>query len=336
MDAFFAAGEPGPPGLADARAVAAALEARRAAQGALEISSSEPAFAFDAKGHVTAVEPDEQTESHRLIEHLMIAANEAVAALLEDRNLPALYRVHERPDGARVARLDRADRVARRPRARRQRRPLLHPGDGGGRRHLARRGPAEAKQGLSFLVLRALKQAYYTPENRGHAGLRSARYCHFTSPIRRYPDLVVHRALLAAIGAGEEMPDRGRLGELGEWCSGRERDAMSIERKADDIARAFVLERALFQGGGGWQQEFPGEVVGVIGAGAFIAFGDGFEGMLPVRKLGGWFDLNEQETALIGPRSERGIRIGDECVVQVTEIDTARGRVTLAPVELRT
>jgi ribonuclease R len=188
---------------------------------------------------------------------------------------------------------------------------------------------------LTSLVLRALKQAYYSPRNVGHAGLRSPRYCHFTSPIRRYPDLVVHRALLGAIGAGEELPDRTGLGELGTWCSQRERDAMSIERKADDVARCFLLERTLFEGG--WEQEFRGEVTGVIGAGAFIAFGDGYEGMLPVRRLrGDWWELNELETALIGTKSERGIRIGDEVVVQVVRVDTARGRVDLSPVELKT
>ncbi len=141
---------------------------------------------------------------------------------------------------------------------------------------------------------------------------------------------MVHRALLAAIGAGEEMPGRTGLEDLGTWCSQRERDAMSIERKADDVARAFLLERRLFEGG--WQQEFEGEVTGVIGAGAFIAFA-GFEGMLPVRKLrGDWWELNDLETALMGTRSERGIRIGDPATVQVARVDTARGRADLSPV----
>ncbi len=336
VDAVFAKAETGPPapaGLADARAVAASLEARRAARGALEITSSEPAFAFDGAGHVTAVEPDPQTESHRLIEHLMIAANEAVAALLEDRGLPALYRVHERPDGARVARLaDQLESLDVAVPAIGDTLSSTQAMDAVG--DISRAVAPLGRKGFTYLVLRALKQAYYSPDNVGHAGLRSSRYCHFTSPIRRYPDLVVHRALLAAIGAGEDMPDRGRLGELGEWCSSRERDAMGIERKADDIARAFVLERALFENG--WQQEFAGEVVGLVGAGAFVAFGDGYEGMLPVRTLSGWFELNELETALIGTRSERGIRLGDLITVQVTKVDTARGRVDLSPVELKT
>ena len=331
VDELFANGRI-PDDLAAAREVAAALEDRRAKRGAIVVASSEPNFAFDRDGHVTGVEPDEQTESHRLIEHLMIAANEAVAGLLEDRKLPALYRIHERPDADRIARL--ADQLESLDVAVPAISDKLSPqqaldavGD------ISRAVAPLGKAGLSSLVLRALKQAVYSPENKGHAGLRSPRYCHFTSPIRRYPDLVVHRALLAAINAGEEMPDRRGLDELGTWCSQRERDAMSIERKADDIARTFLLERHLFERG--LQTEFAGEVVGVIGAGAFIAFGDGFEGMLPVRRLrGDWWQLNELETALLGTRSERGIRIGDPATVQVVRVDTARGRAELLPSEI--
>ena len=323
--------------LAAAREVAAALEDRRAALGALEITSSESSFAFNAKGHVVGLEPDEQTESHRLIEHLMIAANEAVAGLLEDRDLPALYRIHGRPDGARVARL--AEQLESLDVPTPALSDMLSPAQaldavGDISRHVARYVASSGRGRLGFttLVLRSLQQARYSPANEGHSGLRSARYCHFTSPIRRYPDLVVHRALLAAIGAGEAMPARTGLEELGTWCSQRERDAMSIERKADDVARAFLLEKRLFEKS--WQQEFTGEVTGVIGAGAFIAF-EGFEGMLPVRRLrGDWWELNALETALIGTRSARGIRIGDPAVVQVAKVDTARGRADLAPVQL--
>jgi ribonuclease R len=108
---------------------------------------------------------------------------------------------------------------------------------------------------------------------------------------------------------------------------------MSIERTADDVARAFLLERELFEGG--WDQDFEGEVTGVIGAGAFVAFGDGHEGMLPVRKLRGeGWELNEEGTILEGTRSGAAIRIGDRVRVQVERVDTARGRVDLLPVEL--
>jgi ribonuclease R len=196
-----------------------------------------------------------------------------------------------------------------------------------------RRRDGQGRLAFTSLVLRSLKQAHYTPRNVGHAGLGSARYCHFTSPIRRYPDLIAHRALLAAVGAGEDPPAASRMEDAGAWCSQRERDAMSIERAADDVARCFLLEAELFESG--WETEFRGEVAGVIGAGAFVTFGDGYEGLLPVRRLrSDWWELNELETMLVGADSGRRIRLGDPVVVQVRTIDAPRGRVDLSPVEL--
>ena len=183
-------------------------------------------------------------------------------------------------------------------------------------------------------MLRSLKQAHYSPRNLGHYGLRSPRYCHFTSPIRRYPDLICHRALLAAIGAGEATVRASDLEAAGEWCSARERDAMAIERTADNVARAFLLERRLFEERLG-SASSRGEVDGLIGAGAFVAF-DGYEGMLPVRRLrGDWWELNELETMLVGTESGKRIRLGDPVTVQVEKVDAPRGRVDLLPVEIR-
>jgi ribonuclease R len=363
VDRIFAgherAADPWGQPLQAAREVAAALEdtRRKGHSGALTLDSSEPEFSFDRDGHVSEVCMRVQSESHRVIEHLMIAANEAVARLLAERGTPCLYRVHPPPEPERVKRL--IDQLATlevstppvgKNMSPSQAAELMGEISRRVEAHVrAAARPANGRAALTSLILRTLQQAAYSPKNSGHAGLGTVYYCHFTSPIRRYPDLVCHRALLSAVGGDERGvggPSAHGLRELAEWTSDRERYAMTIERDADDMARAFALERVLYESG--WEQTFAGEVVGLIAAGAFIAFGapskgEGdpaapiYQGMLPVRRMRGegggreWWECNEQGTILHGEHPGSTLRLGDPVEVRVARVDVARGRVDLTP-----
>jgi ribonuclease R len=344
LDRVFAGREAPPERVAEplavAREAAAALGEHRGTTS-LDVESFEPEFRFDAEGNAIGARSVAQTESHRLIERLMILANEQVAQLLERKRVPAVYRVHAQPDPLRVERLVEQLHALGVPTP-----PLrggLAPSQAGETAaeasrlviaEAARRG--HGREAYTSLVLRSLMQASYSDRNSGHAGLGSAAYCHFTSPIRRYPDLLVHRALLAALGEGEEAPRAAEAREVAWRASERERDSARIERDADDVCAAYLLEREVGQRGEG--VVYAGEVSGVVRAGAFVAFGgelgDVYEGFVPARTLGDErFELNETETALAGRESGAALRLGDPISVRVAGVDAPRGRVDLERVE---
>ena len=317
-----------------AETIATELRHRRFARGALRIEAAEATFAFDGEGGVADAWLEHEPHAHMLIEELMILANEAVAELLGGRRREALYRVHEPPEALSISRLlgVLADLGVPTP-------PAPEPD------HLTPQGAAALAAEISErvmeyvrqsgrgtfafppLVLRSLKQARYDPANRGHSGLASPAYCHFTSPIRRYPDLVCHRALLRELGASDE-PVADDLGELAEHTSAREREATDVEYEADGICLAWLLERRLFDLG--WDHPFDGEITGAIASGVFVRFADVFEGYVPARSLGGdYYELNERGTALEGRRSGRALRLGDPLPVRVEKIDRAAGKIEL-------
>jgi ribonuclease R len=341
LDRVFAGREPAPAPVADAidvaRAAAGAIAERTAGRG-LTVSGSEPEFSFTEDGQVKAARAVEQTEAHRLIERMMVLTNEQVATLLERKRVPTLYRVHEQPDPARIRflieQLDSLDIPT----------PaigeLAGPTEAGEvaaeasalvAAEAARRGHGAAS--LSSLVLRAMKPARYSEENRGHAGLASPAYAHFTSPIRRYPDLIAHRSLLSTIDGSEEAPTTAEVAGAALLCSDSERDSMRVERDGDDICEGFLLRDELFKRG--LDTIFEGEVSGVIRSGAFIRFAgelsDVYEGFFPARRMpGDRFDINDVETALVGQRTNRRIGIGDPVEVRVDSVEPPRGRVDLS------
>jgi ribonuclease R len=344
LDAIFSGDGSVPEGLEEplavAREAAAALGERRGSTS-LDVDSAEPEFRFDSTGDVTGARAVEQTESHRLIERLMVLANEQVAQVLERKRVPTVYRVHAQPDPGRIERLVEQLHALGVPTP-----PLrqgLAPAQAGtvaaeasrlAIEEAARRG--HGRDAYTSLVLRSLMQASYSDRNSGHAGLGSPAYCHFTSPIRRYPDLLVHRALLATLGEGEEAPRAAEAREVAWHCSEQERESARVERDADDVCAAYLLERELAERGA--DAEFAGEVSGTTRAGAFVAFGgelgDVYEGFLPARTIGGErFELNETETALVGAESGSALRLGDPISVRVSGVEAPRGRVDLGLID---
>jgi ribonuclease R len=326
--------------LALARQAAAALAGRRP-RASLEVESFEPEFSFE-DGQVTGAHSVPQTEAHELIEHLMVLTNERVAELLERRRTPTLYRVHEQPDPDRIrhmveqlAALDVPTPALPDKISPQQAGELAGEASRLVAREAKRRG--HGREAYTSLVLRSLMPAVYSDRNLGHAGLGSPAYAHFTSPIRRYPDLIAHRALLSVIGAGEEAPRGERLAEVGAHCSERERDATRTERDGDSVCASFLLERELFERGP--DTRFEGEVSGVVGAGAFVRFGgtlaDVYEGFLPARRIGGRerYELDATETMLVGQRGGDAVRLGDPVTVTVDKVEAPRGRVDLLPSE---
>ncbi|MGB2875350.1 MAG: RNB domain-containing ribonuclease [Gaiellaceae bacterium] len=317
-----------------AERVTADLRERRFARGALRIESGDLVFAFDGQGGVADARRESEPHAHVLVEELMILANEAVAGLLAGRRREALYRVHERPEPQSVELLlsKLADLGVPAPPAPERMSPL----DAASVAAAASERVAEytsqsgrGRDAFPALVLQALKQARYDPHNLGHSGLASPAYCHFTSPIRRYPDLVCHRALLRELGVSEEpLPED--LPELAEHASTWERYASQLEYRADEICLAWLLERRLFELG--WEAVLEGEIVGLIPSGLFARFDDVFEGFVPARRLAGdYFELNALGTALVGRRGGLRYRLGDPIDVRVQEIRRNEGKIELAP-----
>jgi ribonuclease R len=302
------------------------LEARRR-RGTLDLDLPEVQVRLDATGRPVAIEPRPRIDSHRLIEELMIAANVAAAEALEQAGTVCMYRVHDKPDPIKLEALaDLLDRL----------------GVGGGRgtlgrpkdiaRLLERVQEHELAPTISSFVLRAQSQAVYSPDNIGHFGLNLGRYAHFTSPIRRYADLLVHRALIRAhrLGAGglegDVAGDDWR--ELGAWISRTERRAMEAERAV--LGRFIALYMSAHLG-----TVFAGTITSVQRFGVFVQLdGTLAEGLVPVSGLGeGWFAHDAAHHALIGQDTGQVVAIGDRVRVELAEADPLAGQLAFRLVE---
>lgn len=303
-----------------------ALLAAREARGTLELDLPEWQVLFDDAGNVSAIQPRQRLDSHRLIEEFMITANVAAAETLERHNQPCMYRVHSPPDPQKVEALRQVLRSLDINLAKGQViRPKVFS------RVLEQVVGRPESPMVSTLVLRCQSQAAYAPKNLGHFGLALGRYAHFTSPIRRYADLLVHRGLIAALGLGDDgLPPeaRARFEEAGQHISDTERRAMVAERDAVDRFTASFLQTRI-------GEVFRGRVTGVTRFGLFIALADcGGDGLLPMGNLADdHYVHDEARHCLVGRRWGRVFRLGDELWTRLEEASPVSGGMILSLVE---
>ncbi len=296
----------------------AALDQARRGRGALELDLTEHRVVLDNDGRPIALVPRARLDSHRLIEEFMILANVAAAEELEARQQACMYRVHDAPDPEKLAALrDFLDEIGISGLALAKGqviRPELF------NRILARAADTPERQIVNELVLRSQAQAVYGPNNIGHFGLALPRYAHFTSPIRRYADLLVHRALVAG---GAPARDAGEtLGPIAEHISGTERRAAAAERSALDRYRASLL-------GGAIGTVFAARITGVASFGVFVTLPEsGADGLVPISTLpADYYDHDASHHRLVGRRTGRTFALGDAVNATLTEADTIGGRM---------
>ncbi|MBS0294708.1 MAG: ribonuclease R [Proteobacteria bacterium] len=296
----------------------ACMKKGRDQRAPLAIETLERKVVIDANGEIASITPRESLEAHRLIEEMMIQANVCAAETLEQKRIPLLYRVHEQPSQEKLFALadflttvginwSKGETV----RTDRFNRLLEH----------TRGGPhAEV---VNEVVLRTQMQAHYSPENVGHFGLNLSRYAHFTSPIRRYSDLVVHRGLIRGLGLGKDgLADEeiARMTETAEQVTMTERRSMAAERDATDRYMAAFLEKRL-------GAEFEGRITGVTRFGLFVRLAEtGADGLVPVSTLGNeYFQHDDRTHALVGERTGRRWRLGRQVSVRLTEATPITG-----------
>ncbi len=285
----------------------ALAEARRA-RGTLDLDMEERAVALDAQGRIARIAPRARLESHRLIEEFMILANVAAAEALERKHRACLYRVHDQPSAERIDALRESLSTLGYRLAKGQ---VMRPALLGDVLRWAEGKPFQAM--VNDLVLRSQALAVYSPENPGHFGLALPRYAHFTSPIRRYADLAVHRALIDAfdLGEGGDAPEFAALLVTGERVSRAERRAQAAERAALERYVAAFLRPQI-------GNRFDARISGLHRAGIFVVLCDsGAEGLIPMSTLPGRWHLHPAGHSLEGPSR---LALADRIQVRLAEV----------------
>jgi ribonuclease R len=305
------------------------LNGRRRRRGSIDFDLSESEVILDQAGLVEAIIASERNVAHRLIEEFMLLANETVAEYLEQSRAPAIYRVHEEPDLLKVEQFEEfvaslgyslaAPLNAVRPRHFQRLLDRIH-------------GTPEEKP-IAFLMLRTMQKARYAAENLGHFGLAASCYTHFTSPIRRYPDLAVHR-LLRAVRRKELGDDR--IAELEDELPEVARHSSEMERRADDAERELVQWKKVRFMADKIGDEFTGFITGVAPFGIFVELVEHFvEGLVHVSSMADdYYRYLEQTHTLRGENTGKAYGLGDQVAVQVIRVDMERRQIDLGLVEI--
>jgi ribonuclease R len=298
------------------------LREKRMERGALDFDLPEPEVTLNLQGETEEIIRAERNLAHQIIEEFMIAANEAVAHFMEERGSPFIYRIHEPPKGEVIDEF---------------RRFISHLGykmsketDHSPKEFqkviLEVKGRPEEKV-VNNVLLRSMKWAKYSAQNLGHFGLASYSYTHFTSPIRRYPDLIVHRLLKNVLSKKEGKISEEVLAKNADHLSQRERVAMEAEREILERYRVRFMKEKI-------GEVFEGVISGVTAFGFFVELKDIFvEGLVRVTSLhDDYYHYHEKRYCLVGERTHKTFRIGDEVVVRVDRVDVERRHIDLSPV----
>ncbi len=312
------------PQLQDLYALYHALKAAREARGAIDFDTVEMQLEFDVRGKIVRIVPVARNDAHKLIEECMLAANVCTAEFLERQHHPALYRVHEGPTPEKLAAL--RDFLAGSA--------LSLPGGDSPTaadyaKLLLRIKDRPDYALLQTVLLRSLQQARYRPDNVGHFGLSYEAYAHFTSPIRRYPDLLVHRAIKAVLASTVYRPGGASWAELGEHCSLTERRADDATRDVEAWLKCYFMQDKV-------GETFEGTISGVTNFGVFVTLDDlAIDGLVHVTELGrDYFHFDPVRHALIGERSGRVFQLAGRARVTVARVDLESTKIdfTLADV----